>query len=72
MGLKIRTRRLDARDVPFHEIQTHPSVEVLMPDLIRGIMIGVLIALLLDIGIQFLIVEPRLKKLIRREHDLHL
>jgi len=43
-----------------------------MPDLIRGIMIGVLIALLLDIGIQFLIVEPRLKKLIRREHDLHL
>ena len=28
--------------------------------------------LLLDIGIQFLIVEPRLKKLIRREHDLRL
>ena len=43
--------------------------EGMMPDLIRGIMIGVLIALLLDIGIQFLIVEPRLKKLIRRTHD---
>ena len=69
MGLEIRTRRVDAWDVPFLGIQINPSVEVLMLDLIRGIMIGVLIALLLDIGIQFLIVEPRLKKLIRRTND---
>jgi len=41
----------------------------MMPDLIRGIMIGVGIALLLDIGIQFLIVEPRLKKLMKEIND---